>query len=226
VKTLALQEKDVLIIGPDLFSIVAGGGSKRFALSGMSSCELEKLGLFEFIFWSDLSEEVSLTKAQKMVKKEEALIDSIEQELPDLRSIKYSDEDLEAFCNIVAKQSPMEIANFLKELLEQGQISEKQYDHIVDRYQLSKQKTKQSIPLNLATKELDIYPFLMSCLEKHLHKGGSLIGMLTAYPSLYENVAFFETVITNPQYEFKESVTEFQGRKGIFFTVLRTAQKG
>ncbi len=220
VKPLVLDKKDVLIVGRDIISSITSGCNK-FRHSGMSDKELGKLGKFDLIFWSDLSEEISLTKAQKIVEKGQALIDSVGQKLPNLQNIKYSDVDLETFCSAMAKESPIEVTNFLNELLEHGQITEKQYEYTVEKHQLLKKKTEKKNPINLSVKGLDIYPFLMKCLEHHLRIGGRLVGLLMSYPSLYENVPFFESVITHPSYVYEESPVEFQGQKGIFFNVLK-----
>lgn len=212
-----LHEKKVLVLGYDFVSPMVEETKNWTFMETID--KLSSLGTFDVIFWSDCTEELSLMEVNEILEKGNQLLNNVKEEMPHLRNIKYSDEDLEAFCDFIAKTQPLETVHFLKDLLCSGQVSQVQYDSIVQKYQLPTQETKPLI--SFSAKPINIYPLLRQCLEQHLHAGGRMLGFSMNVPSLYENVAFFENVITHPNFAFEETTERFQERQGIFFNILK-----
>jgi len=164
---------------------------------------LPELDIFDAIFFSgnkyDEKEiEQIESKSQSLQTKHEVLL-SVEKKYPQIKTMSYSDQDLEEFCAKMGKKK--ELTRFLQELMNHGQISEEQYETMFQKYDLEKQETAfdfQKLPD-------PSFLFFQEC-EKHMQKGSRFSCFLNDPTSKYENPEFFEHVITNPNLDYKEKM--------------------
>lgn len=133
--------------------------------------------------------------------KEKHLHQLIEKELPELSQIKYSDEDLEAFCRQMEQGHRKDLPRFLHQLKQQGQITETQYEKVHAVHSLPKE-TSAPIPVRIDQSSDLIFNVLSVCLDKHMRKGSRFVCFLNE--SNYENPSFFDRVITNPFVNYQE----------------------
>ena len=165
---------------------------------------LPKLEYFDAIFFNDYSAKgvVSDEDSIELVSQAEAIIAHVQKTIPHLTTILYADEDLEMFCDSIAKEKPTELARFILELKENGQITKEQFAGLIEKYNLGVEDSQVKAPTVKSTDCL--FPFARECLEKHLVKGGRLAAFCRNSTSKYENSLFFENIITNFHYDYTE----------------------
>ena len=138
---------------------------------------LPQLGVFDAIFYnekvdSSFSENLSVNGA---LKEGAQLIEEIGQHFPQLQQIRYSDRDLEAFCETAAAASKEHLSRFLNELVQNGQISAEQRKKMASKYHLKKTlKEEKELPSRIDASRL-VDPMVLClnvCLETHLRKWG------------------------------------------------------
>lgn len=133
--------------------------------------------------------------------KEKHLHQLIEKELPELSQIKYSDEDLESFCQQLEQGQRKDLPRFLHQLKQNGQITESQYEKVHAVHHLPKESSAP-IPVRVDRSSDLIFEVLSVCLDKHMRKGSRFVCFLNE--SNYENPSFFDRVITNPFVNYQE----------------------
>jgi hypothetical protein len=172
---------------------------------------LANLSVFDAIFFnaSSLENIGEVVKCREMgnnaLHREKELFSMINKQLPQLTTIRYSDEDLHEFYEQVGKLHLKEVGRFLYELKSSQQISEDQYEKMIQTYSLEKDESKS----NLLTERDHLDPsfeFFESCLNKHMRKGSRFSCFSSSPASKYENPQFFEHVITNPNLDYQEKL--------------------
>jgi len=140
-------------------------------------------------------------KAKTLLEEEKKLAKMVEDTLPHLTSIRYSDEDLDSFFTEVNVEMKNELIYFLEALKKNGQISESQHQQYLEKQGLlAPQYTLHSFWLNPS----QFLQFLIPCLKNHLRKGGRFCCYIDPTSSKYDDPEFFNTLITNPQFEYEE----------------------
>jgi hypothetical protein len=168
---------------------------------------LPKLGHFDAIFFNDspLETQAQMKERQEtctsFLSRGKEMFALVDEKLPQLKSMHYSDQDLDEFYQQVGVSSPKETARFLSELKSNRQISEEQYEQMIQKYHLERE--------NLLTRKQWVDPvliFLQACLKNHMVKG-SRFSCFSNHPfSKFEDPQFFEQVITNPDIDYHESL--------------------
>lgn len=148
------------------------------------------------------------------LQKGNALSAMVEEKVPHLTSIRYSDEDIDAFYKHVGKDHEKDLSRFLGELAQRGQISESQYENAIRRYHLKKEK---STPLNKPTDLL--FTFLLQCLKNHMRKGSRFYGFSGDPTSKYEDPQFFEQIIVNPHVDYQEITLSEGGDEALMIVI-------
>lgn len=161
---------------------------------------LPQLGVFDLIFLHHLLPIVD-EKAAPLLRTGQEVVQKIKEICPDLITIRYSDQDLDAFCEAGAGGQRY-LSRFLTELRDGGQITSEQYQRVAEKYQLERQAAPpkpQADPL---------FPLIQECLKNHMRKGSKLICILRPPHSRYEDPQFFEHIITNPSLHYEEKTSE------------------
>jgi hypothetical protein len=115
----------------------------------------------------------------------------------ELPRIRYSDRDLDGFCEGTAKSAPEQLFRFLHELLHNGQISEEQLSHMVKKYKLHgpvpqlKQSCKQMVAC------------LKECLSSHMRQGSFFGAVLNDLVTAFEDPEFV-ALVSDPYVELRE----------------------
>lgn len=201
----------------------AKGNPAISVIQGRWEEALPKLGVFDAIFFNDFKPSIEEEKAQcrevgsLVVEKGKKIVSQIKEEIPQLVKFRYSNSELEEFLGQVGKSQSAQLSIFIHELLENGQISEEQYEHLVHQYHLEKKGRK------CIEKEDPIMRFLKLCLKKHMHKG-SRFSCFCAHPlSKYEDPEFFETIITSPHFSYQEKLISVEVPKSCQYYKYKEA---
>lgn len=202
---------------------------------------LAKLGFYDCIFFDDYplqSEEEmqkmeeEADKSQLLLKKGEIIIKEAEEVLPFLKEIKYSDEDLKGLLRqIKSKEEVDQFARFMTELLGRGQITQEQWQKILQPLVGSEEMAR----LNLAEKKKTapderLFVFLNVCLKSHMRNGSRFSCFLSSAVSKYQDDKFVNEIIANPDLDFHEeeidievpkNCTYFSGNKALVITITK-----
>lgn len=121
-----------------------------------------------------------------------ATLEMAEDMFPDLSSIQYSDEDLDAFLKTIPF-SIEHLTPFLEELKTNGQITEEQLHRVLKQHQ----KTPK-------TSFNPLIHFLQNCLKSHMHDKSLASWIEPKASSKYDCPDFFEQIITQPNAKYEE----------------------
>jgi hypothetical protein len=212
---------------------------------------LPKLGVYDCIFFDDypLQSEQEMQKmseesarSQLLLKKSEKMLKDVEEAIPFLSGIKYSDEDLQGLIKEIALEQKVQVqqfARFLKELSDRGQISIEQLknvlDSLVQEEKLSKEEAgavlkKPDQKVSQPKPDERLFTFLNQCLESHMRKGSRFSCFLSSPVSKYEDEKFVNEVIINPSLDFHEeeivlevptNCAYFSGSKALVITITK-----
>ncbi|HSX11994.1 MAG TPA: hypothetical protein VLF61_00695 [Rhabdochlamydiaceae bacterium] len=172
---------------------------------------LPKLGLFDAIFFNDFDPEAE-TEIQQMrdmsslvLTKEKELSALVAETLPQLTTIRYSDQDIEEFYQQAGQFNLQDLSRFLFTLKSNGQITETQYEKMIKKYQLEKNEIKTAgSPIRKPVDQS--FLFLQACVKDHMKKGSRFSSFSISPRSKFENAQFFEHVITNPHLDYQEKI--------------------
>ncbi len=214
---------------------------------------LSKLGIFDCIFFDDypLQSEQEMQKMKEesarsnlLLQKGSDLVKEVEQTLPFLSEIKYSDADLvlllqESSSN--GKDVALQLVRFLHELFQRGQITQGQFQNYLEILTAKNNLTEEE--LNFALKKPvkkepfacsasgdRLFDFLGKCLKSHMRKGSRFSCFLSSPVSKYEDAKFVEEIITNPFLDFHEeeitlevpeNCAYFTGNKALVITIVK-----
>lgn len=149
----------------------------------------------------------------KATAEAQKLLGSLEKQMNQV-TMKFSDKDIEDFYHKIGQHNSSELPQFFKTLKKNGNITEKQYNDSVKKYHLNEPQPKQPDPLLLC---------LETCLKSHLNKKGRFSAFLSNPLSKYSDSQFFESIITNPDIDYKESAspikTSDKPRDGLIMLV-------
>ena len=179
---------------------------------------LATLGRFDSIFFNEFSGGIEQEKALKIVQKGDQLVSKIQEEFPQLASLRYSDTDIyEFFCKVEPFQRE-QMSQFLHELRENSYITDEQYQKFVDKYLLEKKICKK-----IEKHPDEMMLFLKACLKKHMRKGSRFSAVCNCPISKYEIPEFFETIITSPHFEYQEKHISIEVSKSCAFYPYKEA---
>ena len=170
---------------------------------------LPKLGVFDAIFFNERSLESLSDRTQKQqagnlaLKKGKETFAFVDEKLPGLQEVRYSDQDIEKFYEIIGKRHRDQMSYFISELKMRGQISKEQYEKYLQAYSLQRTEVKAA-GIKVPKRTDPVFLFLKECLQKHMKKGSRLSCFFNDPISKYEDPLFFEEVITNPAIDYQE----------------------
>jgi len=171
---------------------------------------LPKLGIFDHIILDDFCPDIDATHDHScepgnfLVKQGRELNAMVNELIPDLTGIKYSDSDIETFFNKIGEGHKSELSYFLQELKGNGQISPEQYEKAVSKYKLDIENGKIS---NKVKKRVNpSFQLLQDCLERHMRKGSCFSCFSSCGISKFEIPEFFEVIVTNPYIDYQEKI--------------------
>lgn len=214
---------------------------------------LPKLGVFDAIFFDDypLESEQEMGKMEeesadshKLLQKGNSLLKSVEQTLPFLSDIKYSDEDLASLIAEIPsdqKESHKHLVRFLEQLHERGQIASSQLEDslamLVKEKRISAEEVDALLkkagpkePFAFAETGDRLFRFLSECLRSHMRNGSRFSCFLSSPTSKYEDDRFVNEIIANPFLDFHEEEMEidvpencgyFKGNKALVITITK-----
>lgn len=189
---------------------------------------IKKLGSFDAIFFDDypLESEREMRILEKKVDDANLVLRSgkkkmqeLEKQLSFLRTMQYSDQDLDQFFALLPQQEHTEakvLVRFFYELKDAGNISEVQLVACIQRLKNGGYLTEQDLQLFKAEQKTErlaaqvevrgdrLFEFLQTCLAKHMRKGARFSCYLNEPTSKYEDDKFFNLIITNPFLEYHE----------------------
>lgn len=199
---------------------------------------LPRLGKFESIFFNDYPTESEGEIFKLLSSEETALISSQAKELLETLkeqmsqiTVTFSDQEIEEFYQTVGKFNIKEMPTFLNNLKERKNISDKQYKDAIKRYHLQEGSSKNAIPESTSSNEkpTDIMlDFLKECIASHMQKGSRFSSFLISPTSKYEDSVFFDLIITNPEFDYKEqlvpiNVSNFNPIESLVMTIEKTS---
>ncbi len=184
---------------------------------------LASLGVFDVIFFDDypLESEEELTSlekqsaySQRTLNLGQQLLQDVDRQLPFLKTICYSDEDLSAFAQ--QQEEIVPVIRFFQELCSRSQITVEQFDAQLRSFVLSKRIFQEEVVRLLhptiksaLTESGDrLYQFLNRCLHSHMKVGSRFSCFLSSAQSKLEDPQFVEAIILNPLLDFHEEVIE------------------
>ncbi|MCI5051704.1 MAG: hypothetical protein MRY21_01040 [Simkaniaceae bacterium] len=144
--------------------------------------------------------------AQKVMMEGKQVLDKVDEVFPELKSYRYSDDDLDYLCAEVGAAKPKELEKFLSSLRDAEQISGQQFEKMVSKYQL--RSDSNSLEDYLNSPEL-----LAEMLDAHLASGGKFVCGIQEGKSYFESALFFEYIISNPKFEYQEYPTYIEIKK-------------
>lgn len=169
---------------------------------------LENLKEFDGIFFNECPIEIvsdtlqSQNEATLMVEQGKTVLSNAAQEIPELQTLKYTDNDLDRFCTQMADAEPRYVSIFLHELKVNKQITESQYETMLKKHKLIKDTSETK---NLYEKHADnSFAFLQECLKSHMHKNSRFSCFCISPSSKYDNPEYFDQIITNSSLEYEE----------------------
>lgn len=163
---------------------------------------LPQLKQFDAVFFNDFKPHLEADReiGNMVVESGKKLLAKVQEELPQLKTLQYSDGDLDEFFAQVGQFNPAEMAIFVSELKKNGQISTDQHEKMALKYRLEKKEAPAS-----QEKQTDpVLVFLNACIKDHMRKGCRFSFFAGSPQSKYENPEFFETIITNPYFDYQE----------------------
>lgn len=216
---------------------------------------LPTLGVFDCIFFDDYplesEEEMQQMQSQSaashlVLEQGKKVLQQAEQAVPHLRQIRYSDADLAGLLKEIpldSKEVSLQCAIFLKELLENGQITQMQLEAaqraLVQQKALSQQEMdaifkseENRKPFAFAATGDRFYRFLSACLIAHTRNGSKFSCFLSSPVSKYQDERFVQEIILNPNLDFHEeqitldvpkTCNYFSGNVALVITITKRA---
>lgn len=171
---------------------------------------LPKLAVFDQIFFNEPSKDCEIQLmmretpeviAQTSIKAKE-LLTQLEEQMSQIK-VSFSDKEIDDFFEETGRFKLKKMPRFLSKLKERKQITEKQYENAMKKYDL-KEETQKSMLTDFKQEPGPLLLFLEECLEKHMRKGSRFTAFLTNTISKYEDSLFFDRIITNLNVNYTE----------------------
>lgn len=186
---------------------------------------LPQLGLFDGIFFDDypLESEEHLNRIQEQAEISSSLLQqgqemllNVEKELPFLKSIQYTREDIASFMELLEKEeaSSEHLYRFLNELKNREQITQQLFDDALEkliekgfihRAEIERLSQVQAPGASRTQAGDRLMRFLRECLACHMRKHARFSCFLSDTESTWENRDFFEEVISNPDLDYRQT---------------------
>lgn len=128
------------------------------------------------------------------------VLKSVAEAVPEITKMRYSDKDLEAFCEEVGQFYLNHLSRFLSQLRQNGQITQEQHERMIQKYHLD----KTEVELETFQEPSTLLPLIQECLKNHMRAKSRLICFLSSNDSKYEDPQFFDQIITNPSLDYQE----------------------
>lgn len=150
----------------------------------------EDLGaaVFDSVYFEDHSSGKS-----DALQQGKALAEEIGQKFPEMAKMRYSDSELEAFCQAAQSASKESLSRFLAELEGRGQIEPEQRKALCAKYHL---KAAKPLPGPSQTVE-----WIKLCLNGHTRKGSRIACLL---PITFDDSRFLSEIVADPFLETRE----------------------
>lgn len=189
---------DVLQIGkdPQMGEAIQKQAPKSHTIIEFQIEKLAGLGTFHTII-------AKTDAAETFVRKEKELFAFAQEKIPELFEMRYSDKELAEFLEALAPSQKKQASIFLSELKNGAQITEEQYAHAVEKYNLT---AVSSTPVPQKTIN-PIFNLVMQCLRHHMLPDSRFVCIMPPGSSCYEDPDFFEHIITNPALSYQETST-------------------
>lgn len=199
-------------------------------IEGKGKAALSKLGTYKTIFYSeyhpvDRTETINYLFSEEImseIAKTKELLKAISEEMAQ-NPMRYSDHDLEEFYKKSGQYNQGQLATFFKNLANNKNITEEQYDKIVKKHKLDSQdiKNREAPP----TPPEPMLACLEECIKNHMVVGSRFCSFLNNITSKYEDSQFFEKIITNPHLEYKESIVPLKIQNKNYDALVMTVEK-
>lgn len=175
---------------------------------------LHHLGSFDAIFFNEVSSKAHGEFLKKLSPKtatqcsttSKSLLEKVQRRFQEIKR-KFSDGEIDEFYKQIGQFNLHELPTFLKNLKENGNISEKQFENALKKFHVEKAS------LGGQKEEGDIDPlihFLEIAMKKHLHKGGRVTAFSAHLNSNYEDPIFFDRIATNSNFSYHEKVVKIK----------------
>ena len=217
--TILSPSDELLEIGPldpSLTKEIREIAPQRHVTLEKKDCEstLSTLDIFDVIICREAEVDIEHKKKVReevhlVLEQGKQLLKSVSETVPEIAQIRYSDRDLQIFCEEVGKFHLHHLSQFISQLRHNGQITPEQQQWAIAKYGLDKVEIKRDD----LEKEDSIFPLVQACLTHHMRKGSRLFGLLLSGNSKYEDAQFFEQIITNPFFDYKEIEVVLGGKK-------------
>lgn len=180
-------------------------------IEGSWQAKLPGLSTFDAIFFNDYPidsdmgmmtrinpEEISRSSSQT-----KELLSKMENEWSQVK-MHYSDQEIDDFYQKTGQNNRQKLPRFFRKLKDYGYITEKQYDKVLQKYDLEKEISDDK---STAQFQADTtFAFLDECLKNHMRKGSRFSSFSKDIISKYEDSQFFENVITNHNLDYFEKI--------------------
>ncbi len=169
---------------------------------------LSKLAAFDAIFFNEFDPHLAVELSQHhetgahLVKQGKEIIAKAKEQIPELLTMRYSDDDLNTFLAQTKPAQKTQVSVFLAELKSNQQITNEQYEQMLTKYAL--ERKEPSLTKCASTPVNPLLLFLKACMQSHMHKNSRLTYFAGAPLSNYEYPLFFDLIITNPDYDYQE----------------------
>jgi hypothetical protein len=214
---------------------------------------LDQLGVFDCVFFDDypLESEQQMQQQQRESSEADALLQTgralladVQQQVPFLFEIQYSDADLAEFkgaASLHTHDEVLRLARFFKELAQRGQIRQEQYHSqvrdLVSSGKLLEAEAKEILegpptqgPFAIAGPKDRLLEFLSRVLPSHMRAGSRFSCFLSSADSKYLDERFCKEIIENPWLDYHEEQMEievpshchyYSGDKALVMTITR-----
>jgi protein-L-isoaspartate O-methyltransferase len=197
---------------------------------------LPQLGQYDAVFFDDypLEEPSTVEKAIKEADKVVPIVNEgrqkmkeIKEQLPQLETIKYSDNDLHAFAHAISKEEKHQLPRFFFDLYKNHHITRSQLEKLVSKEEI--EKAERGVSAHPARNDR-LFAFLVPCFDKHLRVGGRFSCFIENPVSKYRDPLFEKHVITNPFVEYTEKVIKihvpkhcryYHGSEALVITITK-----
>lgn len=170
-----------------------------------------KLKAFDVIYFNEESEsdaEILNSLFPEEMEKASSQAKQIYNEIKDQVAhvtVSFSEKDIEDFYQKIGQYKSNELSEFFRLMKENGNISEELYKKAIKKYKMDESKKSKKKQNTTEEKPKDsMLLFLEECIRNHMHKGSKFSCFLKNQVSKYPDSAFFESIITNPDLDYRE----------------------
>lgn len=176
---------------------------------------LSKLGTFKTVLYSDY-QDVDAMKTMNYLFSEEImtevaktkeLLKAMGEEMSHV-PMRYSDNDLEEFYKKIGQYNQEKLLTFFRNLANNNNITENQYEVIIKKYKLDAEKNKQASDSSVPQEAM--LDCLEDCLKNHMKIGSRFCSFASNATSKYDDSQFFEKIITDPHVDYKETIVSLK----------------